>query len=151
MRLVCLGTRELFWWTYVQTDRPKNVYKYNIYRWSQVITGVEFDYMAAMQGTHHALHPSSNSNRCCHLVKEGLVNLNWAKGIELGSSALHASVLSITLRTPSCVCLYVVSVSLFFCVCACLSACGSFSSKDSVCSVVASASFLFCQYVCLSA
>ena len=41
---------------FIETDRPQNdYYEYTTNGWSQVITGVELNLVAAMQGAHHIL------------------------------------------------------------------------------------------------
>jgi len=40
----------------VQADRPESDNKYSTNGCSQVITGVKFNFVAAMHGAHHILH-----------------------------------------------------------------------------------------------
>ena len=43
-------------WMYEQKEQMQYVYKHSMNERSQVITGVEFNSTAAMQGAHHIIH-----------------------------------------------------------------------------------------------
>jgi len=66
-------------------------------QWSQIITDVELNCTAAMQGAHHVTHPNNQHRR---LGEEGLINLRGNNGGEHGSSAPRASLLPTILRSP---------------------------------------------------